>query len=799
MKMDTQQADVKKTPKPIQNGSNGAANKTTPKAVKPKVDAKVKGDDTPAADFSGAIYEALVGVFGNKNPTQMFSLCWPGTVISYDDLGWEDEDGIMGAIPPEKYIRMSRLLDIYVPPAPITQPDGTRVSDRYKQAISQLAPKMNKHLAELQKILRDRINKTVTVEVNGKERDIKIVDYFYLLFGKWTKSKKIWSTKQQEAVERYENKYPGEPNEQYRAYIEWYERNADSWIDEINAAYYELIAQFPLTQWEDAISILDTKDDGNLNAAKELLRHAEIPVPPKEGFSYFPTNSIPSNWPKQIKPTTGFIDFLSDPELQKSVLETALAKLQTEITTWRAIVPQIDDESIVDLANELNAKSKAYRQKQAELRDTYTENAVTAVEIFIDLYASKGQTLSEESDTATQDKVAGEVSNLTDSLTASNGKANKGAMDWEGVKKAAKDIGDGQDKLNAGQLAVVDAGMDLANAAQTFLTSKGESSKFQWIESYIIQLQTCCDNAKEQLKNFASSSNQYHNYLDTATVANPTDNPNFAPDFGNNAFPEAIADRDASTWSEIKVTIDKTQMESTRSLSTFFKQSDWGVNFFLGSAGGTSMESGTDFAEDFMSESTKIEMGFLATKVTIDRAWMKPEVFQNTGNMFRVMDKPLSPKTAVNVSAISKFDNEKELLKLINDNSFPAYPVSFIVVKDFCVKLNLTASQTSRARDTWDSKKTSSGGFFCFSVSNTTAETTDNESMSSYAMGGQMILRSPSPQIIAYFNQMLPPDNSTVLDENTVKEIGSAIGFISDLQTALNSDALPPTVTPKKS
>ncbi|GGB91942.1 hypothetical protein GCM10011352_17510 [Marinobacterium zhoushanense] len=617
---------------------------------------------------------------------------------------------------------------------------------------------------------------------------MKLVDYFYYLFSNWIRAKEDWSRRQQEAIERFENKFPNDPSAQYNAYIKWYETNADSWIEKIHAAYYEMLAQFPLTQWNDAIAILDTKDDAGLNEAKQLLNSATIPVPPNEGFSYVPTRGQPLFWTTQLKPTTGFIDFLSDPELQKATLETALLRLEDELMAWRAIIPQVDDKAIQELADNLAAKSKKWREDQKNLRDVYTANAVTAVEIFIDIYSSRGKKL-DEADEQEGQKITEDVNNLTEALNQENGQPGD-ELDWEKIKEAAKKIGEGQDSLNAAQSEMIESGLDLATAATEFLKNKGPKSGFTWLESYISQLETCCARAQEQLKNFSSSANNYYKYL-SAVEPEQGKNPNFSPSFGDTAYPSPTSDANASTWTEIKISIDQKQMESTRSLSTFFSELDWGVNLFLGSASGSNVESSTEFAEEFMSAESKIEMGFLAQKILIKREWMKPELFLHTGNMVRVLDKPLSPADQVNIKEISKYSNQDKLLELLSKNSFPSYPVALVVVKDLCVKVTLDASKTKALRDTWDSKKTAGGGLFCFSVSESRAESSENESLNSYAMAGQMILRAPAPQIIGYFVQMLPPDKSTPLTEARVKEIGQAIGFVQDLAMAHRTDPLP--------
>ena len=98
------------------------------------------GDPDVPTNFTEALYKGITEVFASKNPTQLFSMCWPGTVLDHDRMKWKKSDEVGGNMPESALVRSSLIIDQYVPPAPITQPDGSRVSDRYKQAIDQLGP-----------------------------------------------------------------------------------------------------------------------------------------------------------------------------------------------------------------------------------------------------------------------------------------------------------------------------------------------------------------------------------------------------------------------------------------------------------------------------------------------------------------------------------------------------------------------------------------------------------------------------------------------------------------------------------
>ncbi|EOX4789511.1 hypothetical protein ACIL2U_002165 [Vibrio alginolyticus] len=760
-----------------------------------------KSNDTVVAtegqkqvNFVSKIYEVFSAQFGNANPAQMFSLCWPGTVLDPAALGVENDHN---EIPLKQLIRTAQVMDAYVPPAPITQPDGTRTSDRYKMAINQLAPQVNPQLNKLQEIVRNKINEQIEIVIDGEKKAMSMADAFYQLYSQWVAKKREWSTLVNKKKEELSATYKGDPSKQYQEFLSWYTTVAESYISGINLAYTNLISQFPLAQWQDSIAILDTYSDGGLEDAKIIMRNATLAVPPEEGFTYLPTQSIPASWANQIVPSTGFIDYLSDPELQKSVFQTAMEQLNVQISAWQAIVPQIDDADIKQKAKAFSEANTEYRNSWSNIRNKYSSNTATAAQILIDIYAAKGEDLDSNEENTKK------VNQLAESLKAQNNeptdKLDDPTKDDPKAKKLAnlvKELNGMQQSLNDAQTSAIDRGFQLADAANEYLSTEGRASNMSWMKTYIVQLQESCERAKAQLANFSSSSQKYAQYLNTVPEYTGDDhepNPNYSPEFASNVFPKAVADPQAQGWSEIKISIDQSELKSSSSLATSFSQRDWGVNFFLGSASGTNSVAGTEFAETMMTEDSKIELGCLAQKIVIQRPWMKSEVFANTASMYRTMEKPLSPLSNDFFNTLNPQDREdsKKVNDLINKYQFPSYPVAFIVVKDLCVKVNITAAQTKRAREQWNKTKSQGGGFFCFSISDSTKETTDNESMNSYAMSGQIILRAPTPQIIGYYSQMLPPDESEVLTTSAVQEMMETMRFLTNLKEVHSSEPVP--------
>lgn len=739
------------------------------------------GEDPPKPDFSRAIYDAIAATFATKNPTQMMCLCWPGTVLDYEHLKWEPSEAASGIMPERALLRSSLILDQYVPPAPITQPDGSRVSDRYRQAIRQLGGVPDENLLRLQAIIRKRLAVDVAVTINGEPKTMKLLDWFSYLNMEWVRAKQAWGNKQTEMMDLYRNQ---DPLDWWNKYIIWYENNADAYISRIDSAYQRLLSEFPLNAWEDAIAILDTSDNAGLLEAKQILRNATVPVPRQEGLNFTPTMGVPYSWPLELKPSTKFLDRLSDPNTQQQALETAIDQLEQDILAWMAIIPQVDDDVIEQSAKKMQEAQRGFAEAQDKLIVQYTKNAVTAVQIVCDYMASRGTPVQKITKPEEQAKVTDQAENLNKSLSKQSG-TTPSSVDWAKVKEIAEKVGEGQESLIGKQGALIQAGMDLAAAADKFLQNQANRTKFGWMPAYVKQLEAKLNKLRQDQANMGSASNMYYKYLLAAGDAAPGENPNDSNKFATDAFPSPLNYPENARWSEVTVTLTKSQVSASSSLNTYFSSMQWGLSLFLGSAGGSSTQSGSEFAEEFMDASDEIQLAFLATKVLIERPWMKPEVFAATKNFFRTMKKPLAPN--IQVTQEQMWNDESFMLNVINNFSFPCYPVAVLLVKDLCVKFKVKAAKTARLREMSDSVKSQGGGFFCFSVSKSESSHSESESMNSYSMAGQFVMRAPAPQILAYWVQFLPPDQSRELDAATADEISASLGFLNSLNAAHNS------------
>jgi hypothetical protein len=738
-------------------------------------DADGAGVPAPAPDFTSAIYDAVTAVFASKNPTQLFCLCWPGTVLDYDRLAWSPLDEVAGLMPEESLVRSSQILDQYVAAAPLTQPDGTRVSDRYADALAQFGPKPNRALIELQDIIRARLKVTITREVDGKPRTFTIAGWFDYLYGAWTDAKRVWADKQLEMREYFQKLHEDDPNRDawWSDYLQWYGDNADAYIARINGKWQQLVAEFPLNEWQDAISILDTRDNAGLEEARQILNNAIRPLPYQEGVDYVPTQGVPYDWPLELKPVSKFLDLLADPDSQQMLYETAIAQLEQEVFNWTAIVPQIADEEVKQSAEAMSRATKDYGAAQSQLITTYGKNTVEAVKMYCDIMKSRGKTIG-GTPQPEQQKITDDVNSTAKDLPG----GQTSQVDWDQIKDIADKLMEGQTALIKDQQRLIDSGIELAEAAERFLGDKWNQSHYPWLQGYIAQLRNKLDAVKRQWDNFSSASNVWFKYRETAKGTDPND----SADFGRNAYPSPLDSPANDRWTAVTASIDISQLQATTTMSSSFSATQWGLDLFFGSAGGSYQSSQSHFGSDYMKAGSKIQIGFLATKVLIERPWMRPELFQHTKNFFRTSEKPMSPDWQVTAPELLGPGGDELIRDLIQNYAFPCYPAAFLLVKDVTVRVQIQVDKMQELRDYAKSVKSQGGGFFCFSVSATESSESQSESTNEYCMAGQFIAKAPAPQILGYWTQFMPPDESEVLTPELAALIAQSLGFVSKLQ-----------------
>ncbi|WP_109299291.1 hypothetical protein [Aquimarina sp. AU474] len=760
-------------------------------------------EEPKPTNFTSILYDGIVNAVGNNNPYQMFALNWPATVLDEGALDWDanETDYVM---PADVRALTSQLLDMYIPPSPITQTDGSRVSDRYMSTINGLGPIPNSELINLQKIIRDKLQQTIVINENGEDVEVTVTQWFDRLYSKYLSAKKSWDKAQTEERARIESQYPNQPDKQNNAYLEWYNINARSFLNEINEAHQNLLAEFPLREWEAAISILDTSNDQDLMRAKGQIRDFRIPIPIEYGGGeYAPSTAVPLTWSTDLKTKVGKLDMLSTPAARFQDISTSVRALQSEIQAWSAIMPDITDEETKNRLAEFKTALNTFALERTTLAQNWGESVYVVVEA-VAAYTTSFSTTTEKFVSAMTKTAVGDqdlTQNLANAIHSSYG-LGAGEATYARVTEFTEKIVNQQNGVWEQQDKALNAGSTLAGAATAWLESQGRQTNLKWIFSYIEQLKIRLDNLRQvQAQLLQSSMVMWKKMFDpdvenqdeikgayvplTENAISQNNDGAMTPrsDYDKLNEPDAYASNNPDTWTEILMTLEKGQMESTERMSTTFTKREWGANFFFGSYGSQQQSQTSDFANEFMSEDSKIQIGMLVKKVNMRRNWMDPSILQKSSNYFRSGNTRFTANSDITTKKI--LENE-DLQAELQKTTLPCYPVSLLIAKDVSIKMNFDFSLTERVKQFASSTASAGGGFFLFNSSSVDSSSDSSESVSVNTETGELVVKFKSPQVIGYYLALSPPDESQELTQPLAEEIANAISFLNSVKEVHN-------------
>jgi hypothetical protein len=260
---------------------------------------------------------------------------------------------------------------------------------------------------------------------------------------------------------------------------------------------------------------------------------------------------------------------------------------------------------------------------------------------------------------------------------------------------------------------------------------------------------------------------------------------NTAADKLQNRPPQVRKSDTSQRFMELQLSFSSSDMEASSASDSSFSQTSWSTDLFFGSASGSSSSSSAVTSKNSLDSSTEIQVAFKAAKVDIERDWLDPGVFKLSKDMSRLSTEPVSlgplPTKAPKDPSTSPTTSVIDWSKVQDNNAalFPCFPVAFVVVKDVNITFKATESSLSAVQTVLDSKSAVGGGFLCFSASSSSASHSDHSAMSTKTQGTTISISMPGPQILAWYLELTPQDNSTVL---SVTDSGSGTADINIIQ-----------------
>ena len=168
-------------------------------------------------------------------------------------------------------------------------------------------------------------------------------------------------------------------------------------------------------------------------------------------------------------------------------------------------------------------------------------------------------------------------------------------------------------------------------------------------------------------------------------------------------------------------------------------------------------------------------IGMRVTKVNIERGgWFDPGIFDISSSYMRLKKHTLSGAGLTPEKILEAYnkDGEKlykagsvsEIQSFINTENgnyiFPSYPTSFLVAKDIVIRANITGLQKEDVQEFKNITANSTTSLFGIKVSG--GSSTQSYMGSNIAQNGasDFCLRIPGPQIMGWFMELTPMDNS---------------------------------------
>ncbi|MEO1432758.1 MAG: hypothetical protein AAFV71_27570 [Cyanobacteria bacterium J06633_8] len=231
-------------------------------------------------------------------------------------------------------------------------------------------------------------------------------------------------------------------------------------------------------------------------------------------------------------------------------------------------------------------------------------------------------------------------------------------------------------------------------------------------------------------------------------------------------------------FTDITISIQKSQSSQQSTQKNTASNTSWNVSAWFASGGDSSNQSSGVSEQEAAAFESNIEIGFRVAKVTFDRGWFNPQIFDlaSNGDFHRLSE--LRAGSGITKASIDEWQKRPDsVLKEIQDNlqydyndssnkrktghyMLPAYPVAMIIAKDITFKIEIDASQSNQLNKNMQESSSYGGGFLCFDYSHASSSSSSSQSTYHGQQGNHYYIRVPGPQILGYTLQLVPEDNT---------------------------------------
>lgn len=685
-----------------------------------KVIEDVKSSTVASNSFADAIYNGINNAIGGANPNQFITLMLPGIILNAKDYAYDYDSNAPKSVIVEQ--NESRLANKMFDPCRMTGSDnGFSLPYQYKAALDILTPKINKTLAEQKTRLRQLLISDYPYDFgDGSETVYSLQEVYFRLYDEYMAEVTRWNKVQQEKKTELQKKFP--INSEYNeAYLEWYEHNAELYLNEIEEKKSKILSVFSPNDMKTLEGILDSGCGAELQEARQTLLNERKLTP--GGGSVYPVRFSPPDWFKLIGTSYTPADLLRSPEEISEELEVFSVRrmeLYSFVLNTAALIKKAEIVTLYNSANKI-------KDALDEGKSTFVTNYGTAINRVI--YSAIDLKTVLATRTKMQKSVLKRLSLKTEPLLSKNIKS---------VGQIVTNITSNLETFANIQQQYINQMSKLIALLEKSFSEKDSAinAHFNELLAPIFKQLRYIDEKIAKLQQQMEISSKFYEEGKTDRL-NATDSTVIVPE----GFTQVHI---VSNFSEL--------MNST---SNAYMTTSKGIEFlFLGTKNQASI---SPVMETLLDESCDVEIDMNVSKIGIERDWFNPGIFALTRDMLKLGDTMISP-------AKDYTDMTDERLSEMQKCLFPAYPIAMIIARD--IKISFKFKQTAKIEEFYQyfEKHAKYGGDFL--IFKGTSITSGNPSgvHSSLVNDDTIVLKIDTTQLIGYYQEATRADKSAKFD-----------------------------------
>lgn len=742
---------------PLEEAPVKAAEAVTSKeSIKDSVNDAIAQGDQGASNksFLDTIYEKITDVIGGDNPNQYFCLSLPGTIINPEDYTYEGPDK-----PAHVKANESKLVNKLFDASFVTAADNGRLlSDQYRTALNMLSPKLNRDLFEMKIRLREILMTPYQYDFgDGVEEEMTLEQVFYRLYSEYVAAKAQWNQKQVDKKAELKRSII-DPNERKDAYLEWYGLVAEAERVNLEEKLGKVLNVFSPGDMNIINAILNCSVGGEVESARSAMEMVEELSP--EGGYVYPVNLYPSNWFKLLDTSFTGVDLLESPAALSQRMKNLHLQRNNIMLNISKLTTMIPDEG------EVQELRKQYDEMEAKFHSLVDECVKKNITATVDTAKSILALCSKESDGKTL-HIPGtnEIDRVIPEGELGEGTGSDAQKKREDkIQELIDVLGKNGVECYDSQTKAVGAAVRSADAALKWCET---NNKLQ-LKGLLQPLQVQLENINDEIEDLKDQIAISKSVLSDGSGNNVGD---VLPNKVDNGYTQVL----------IQSTMSSANTKSSKEASS--SNSSWGVSFFLG--GYSCNRSHQEAVESSMSSESQIDVqiGMNIAKVTIERQWFNPGVFQLTDNMYNFSANKIASENDTSF-ADSNTDLVMERFRDMNECILPSYPVAFVIAKDVTIRFTSQSSMSADFARSVEDHASQGGGFLIFSGNSSSASSSSQSAATANSTANSITVRFTEPQILGYYMQATPADKSIHINSTSDNDM-SIITFVSKFKTMI--------------